>query len=683
MASSSPESILLQTWSGPFGGVPPFDRIRLEDFAPAIERGMALQRAELEALVSNPDAPTFENTILAYEQAGFALGRALTVYWVWSGGLASSEFQALETELSPKLAAFSDEVVQNERLFARIRAVATSKEARARLTPEQGRLLDRHYDSFVRQGAALDETKKASLRTLNQRLAALATRFAQNVLRDEEEGVLTIERKEDLGGLPAAQIDAAAEEAQRRGRPGVWMISNTRSAMEPFLTSSTNRALREAGWRLWMGRGDSGGERDNNEVVKEILSLRAQKAQLLGYSTFAHWRLADSMAKTPETALALMTSVWKAASAQFKRDVGEAQRLADADGVRIAPWDYRAYAEKLRKAKFDLDLEELKPYLQLERLREAMFWVAEQLYELKFTRRDGLPVFHSDVTVYEVTRKGRTIGLWYFDPFARPGKQSGAWMSAYREQHRLSGDVLALVSNNSNFIKPAPGRDVTLSWDDARTLFHEFGHALHGLLSNVTYPTLSGTATLRDFVELPSQLNEHWLSTPEVLRFLVNEHGQPIPAALLARLEKAKTFNEGFATSEAQLSAIIEMRLHLAGTAPIEPKAFEQQLYAELGVPPELVMRHRIPAFGHVFSGEGYAAGYYSYVWAEVLERDVYEAFLEGRGPYDRAVAQRFHDSILSVGNTVDPAEAFRSFRGRDPRPEALLRAKGLVAATS
>ncbi len=669
---SSEQNPVFAPWTGPWGGVPAFDRIQVTHFKPAIEAGMEGQLAEIDTITSNSAAPTFENTIVAFEKSGAELNRAMSLFGVWSGGLSSPEFQALETELSPRLSAFRDSIIQNGKLFARIKAVYDAPNNE--LNTEQQRLLWRHYTSFTRHGAHLPEDQKRELSAQNQQLATLTTRFSQNLLGDEEEEVLVIESREGLAGLPEGQVEAAAEEATRRGKPGVWMISNTRSSMEPFLISSSDRALRERGWRMWTSRGDNGNARDNNAIAAEILMLRAKKAKLLGFKTFAHWRLDDAMAKDPQNALDLMLSVWTPAREQFRKDVAEIEALA---GFAIEPWDYRHYAEKLRKAKYDLDLNELKPFLQLDRLREAMFWVAGQLYGLRFEKREGLPLFHADASVYEVWRDETAIGLWYFDPYMRPGKQSGAWMSAYRDQQRIEGEVLTLVSNNSNFVK---GQN--LSWDDARTLFHEFGHALHGLLSNVTYPSLSGTNVVRDFVELPSQLNEHWLSTPEVLKFLVDAKGQPIPASLIDRLEKARTFNEGFGTAEAQSSAIVDMKLHLAGETPIDPETFERQILEEIGMPPQLVMRHRIPHFGHIFSGDGYAAGYYSYIWAEVLERDVYQAFLEAGGPYDRAVATRLYDSVLSVGDTVDPAEAFRKFRGRGPNPEALLRSKGFVVST-
>ncbi len=683
---SSQANLLLAPWKGPHGGVPPLDQVKVEDFAPALEQGMADTLAEMEAIAKNAAPPTFENTLAAMERAGQPFNRAVGLFATWSSSKSSEPFRAVEAELMPKLAAFQDRIVQNAALFSRIKAVYESP-AKSTLTSEQQRLLWHTYNQFVKQGAALDEAKKKQLSELNQKLAGLTTRFAQNQLGDEETDALVIDDAAGLSGLPSEQVAAAAAEAERRGLKGKWVIANTRSSMEPFLTSADDRGLREKGFRIWTRRGDNGNARDNNALVTEILQVRAKKAKVLGYETYAHWRLSDQMAKTPETALQLMQSVWRPALEAFKRDVAEAQALAAKSGATYAlePWDYRYWAEKLRKAKYDLDLNEVKPYLQLDRLREAMFFAAGRLYELTFTKVEGLPVFDPNQTVYEVKgAKGEHVGLWYFDPYARPGKQSGAWMSAYREQQRVDAPVSTIVSNNSNFIPGAKGEPVTVSWDDARTMFHEFGHALHGLLSNVTYPSLSGTNTTRDFVELPSQFNEHYLSTAEVMKFLVNAKGEPMPAELVTRIEKARTFNQGFQVAETQASAIVDMKLHLMGEKPVDPKEFERSALAELGMPRELVMRHRIPAFGHVFSGDGYAAGYYSYIWAEVLEADAYDAFLEASGPYDPVIARRFKENILSVGNTVDPAAAFRAFRGRDPKPDALLKSKGFpLAATA
>ncbi len=675
---TGPGAILLAPWTGPHGGVPPLDKIKVKDFKPALEAAMAESLRELDEIANNPAAPTFDNTLVAFERSGKALQQVVVLFQVWMSSLSTPEFQKVETQMVPKLAAFDDQVVQNVKFFARLKAVYESPEKKT-LSPEQQRLTWYHYNRFVREGANLDAAQKTTLSAYNQQLAKLTTQFSQNQLGDEERDALVIDTKEGLAGLSQAQVSGAAAEAARRKLKGKWVIANTRSAMEPFLIYASNRGLREKGFKMWVSRGDNGNERDNNKIASEILQVRAKKTTLLGYATYAHWRLGDTMAKDPQTALNLMLSVWQPARDQFRKDVLEAQAIADKEGAdfKLAPWDYRYYAEKLRKAKYDLDLNEVKPYLQLQHIREAMFWAAQELYELTFTKVSGLPVFDPEMTVYEVKQGEKHVGLWYFDPYARPGKQSGAWMNAYREQHRFDGERSTIVSNNSNFIKGEKGQDATLSWDDARTMFHEFGHALHGLNSNATYPSLSGTNTTRDFVEFPSQFNENYLSTPQVLKFLVNAKGEPIPADLLARISKASKFNEGFATAEAQASAIVDMKLHLAGAAPIDTRAFEKQTLAEIGMPPELVMRHRIPAFGHIFSGDGYAAGYYSYIWSEVLDHDAFEAFTEAGGPYDKKVARRLRDTVMSVGNTVDPAEAFRNFRGRDPRPDALLRHKG------
>ncbi len=439
---------------------------------------------------------------------------------------------------------------------------------------------------------------------------------------------------------------------------------------------------------MFVDRGDGGGQHDNNAIVAEILALRAERARLLGYETHAHWRLENAMAGTPERAMELMEAVWTPAVARVREEVADMQALADTEGagITIEPWDYRYYAEKVRQARYDLDANEVKPYLQMDRLREGMFWVAGELFGFAFAPAAGVPVFHPDVAVWEVTDRtsGRHVGLWYFDPYARAGKRSGAWMNAYRTQERFDGEVTTLVSNNSNFVQGRPGEPVLISWDDARTLFHEFGHALHGLASSVRYPSLAGTSVPRDYVEFPSQLLEHWLATPEVLqRFAVHhETGEPIPQALVDRIERAATFNQGFATIEYLSSALVDMRLHLAGARPIDPDAFERETLVELGMPREIVMRHRTPQFQHVFGSDGYSAGYYSYLWSDVLTADAYGAFTEAGGPYDRAVAERLVRHVFSSGNTVDPAAAYRAFRGRDARVEALMQKRGFPAGS-
>ena len=682
--AAGPENPLLQPWKGPHGGVPPFNQVRVEHFAPALEAGMAEQLANLDRIANDPAPATFENTIAAMERAGRTLERVMAVYGIWSGNMSSPEFQQVEVEVEPKLAAFFDRITQNEKLFARVAAVYAGRE-KAGLNAEQQRLAWLYHDNFVRAGARLDAAKKARLSEINQRLAVLFTQFGQNVLGDETEYALFLEKEADLAGLPESLRKGAAAAAADRGRAGQWAILNTRSSMEPFLVYSDRRDLREKVWRTYFSRGDNGDARDNNRIITEILKLRFERARLLGYETHAHWRLENAMAKNPQRAMELMEAVWKPAVARVREEVADMQAIADREGagIRIAPWDYRYYAEKVRKAKYDLDQNEVKPYLQLDKLREGMFFVAGELFGLRFSPVARIPVYHPDVTVYEVKDLGgRHVGLWYFDPYARPGKRSGAWMNAYRNQERFEGEVTTIVSNNSNFVKGALGEPVLISWDDATTLFHEFGHALHGLSSNVAYPSLSGTNVARDYVEFPSQLLEHWLPTPEVLnRYALHfETGKPIPQALLDRIAKAATFNQGFATVEYLASALVDMKLHLAGGQEIDPDAFERDTLKALGMPDEIVMRHRTPQFGHVFSSDGYSAGYYSYLWSDTLTADAWEAFVEGGGAWSREVAKRLRDHVFSVGNTVDPADGYRAFRGQDAGIAPLMRKRGFPA---
>jgi peptidyl-dipeptidase Dcp len=671
---------MLKEWKGPYGGIPPFDQVKIADFKPALLAAMTENLEEIDAIANRSEAPTFENTIVALERSGRTLQRVAALWEVWSGSLNSDEFRPIETELSPILAAHSDKITQNAKLFARIEKIYNSPE-KSTLTPEQQRLVWVYWKNFTFQGAKLNAADKAKLSDINKQLAGLYTKFRNNQLADEETQALTIEKEADLAGLPKMQIDAFAAEAERRGQKGKWMVANTRSSMEPFLTYSANRALREKAFRLFTSRGDNGDAHDNNALIPQMLALRGQKAKLLGYSSYAHWKLADKMAKTPDAALGLTMKVWEPAVTRVHEDVADMQAIVDKEqgGFRIEPWDYRYYAEKVRKAKYDLDMNDVTPYLQLEKVREAMFWMAGQLYGLQFSPVSDVPVFQSDVRVFEVKdAAGAHVGLWYFDPYARPGKRSGAWMDSYRDQQTYDGAIAAIVSNNSNFIKPAPGAPVLISWEDAETMFHEFGHALHGLNSRVKYVSLSGTKVSRDFVEFPSQVHEHWLMTPEVLnKFLVNTDGKTMPPDLVTKIHRAATFNTGFSTVEALASSIVDMKIHMSNARNIDPKAFEKTTLAEIRMPKEIVMRHRLPHFGHIFSGEGYAAGYYSYLWSEVLDADAYEAFLETGNPYDPATAKRFKETVMSVGNTVDPAVAFKNFRGREPSVDALLRDHG------
>jgi peptidyl-dipeptidase Dcp len=677
---------VLAEWQGPYGGVPAFNKVKIEDFIPAADAAIVQNLKEIDRITAQQAAPTFENTIAALEKSGLASARFFTIYNIWSGNMNSPAFEPVQADIEPKIAALQDKIIQNTALFKRIEAVYNSPE-KAKLTSEQQRLTWRYYENFLHAGAKLTDSAKTQVAAINQQLATLFTRFNQNLLGDEGKLYLEIKNESDLAGLPQNVKDAEAEEGKRRNLPGSWVVSNTRSSIEPFLTYADNRALREKAWRLFVNRGDNGGERDNNAIITDILQLRAKRAKLYGFATHAHLTVDNVMAKTPERALALMEAVWKPAVARVHEEVADMQTIANKEGagITIEPWDYRYYAEKVRKAKYDLDQNEVKNYLQLDKMREGMFWVAGELFNFKFTLLEGIPVYQPDVSVYKVTDKtsGKLIGLWYFDPYAREGKRSGAWMNAYRNQERFDKEVPTIVSNNSNFIKGKPGEPILISWIDATTLFHEFGHALHGLSSNVHYPLLSGTNVARDYVEFPSQLLERWLSTPEVLnRFALHyQTGKPIPAALVEKIKKASTFNQGFTTVEYMASALVDMKLHLAGDQKIDPDAFERETLAAYGMPKEIVMRHRTPQFAHIFSDDEYSAGYYSYIWADVISADAWEAFTEAGGAYDKKVAKRLFDKVLSVGGSVDEEKAYRSFRGRDPKIDALMKHRGFPVA--
>lgn len=671
---------LLAEWSGPYGGVPPFDKVEVSQFEPAIKAAMARHLEEIDSIVATDEEPTFDNTIAALERSGAELDRFFAVYGLWSGNFSTPEFQEVETRIGPLIAAHSDRIIQNGPLYERVKSVYENREL---LNPEQQRIAWLHWNRFRRAGAELDSAQKSRVVEINAELASLFTKFNQNLLADEDTYIVLGE--EDLAGLPPSLVSSAASSAKERGVEG-HIIVNTRSSVDPYLTYAENRDTREKVWRAFVNRGDNGGETDNKSIITQILKLRAERANILGYKTHAHWRLEDAVAKTPENAMNLMEQVWPAAVARVREEVAEQQAIADREGagITIEPWDYHFYMEKVRKEKFDLDQNEIKPYLQLDKLRDGMFWAAGQLYGFQFSPAQNVPVAHPDIQVWEVKGSdGQHVGLFYFDPFARQGKRSGAWMNSYRVQEKMDGDVTVIVTNNSNFVKGEPGEPVLISWDDATTLFHEFGHALHGLNSNVTYPSLSGTAVSRDYVEFPSQLMERWLSTSEVLnQFAVNADGEPIPQELVDKIKKAATFNQGFGTTEYLASALVDMKLHLAGATEIAPDTFERNTLAALGMPSELVMRHRTPQFGHVFSSDGYSAGYYSYLWADAITADASEAFSEAPGSfYDTTVARKLRENILSVGNTIDPAEAYRNFRGRDPDIGALMRARGFPAS--
>ncbi|VAW07622.1 Dipeptidyl carboxypeptidase Dcp [hydrothermal vent metagenome] len=676
------QNILLQEWGGPYGGVPAFDKMRISDVKAAMEEAMRLNLAEIDVITANGAPADFENTIVALERAGSMLNRVFPYWGIWRSNMSSKEFREIQTEMAPKLSEFSSKITQNTKLFDRVRAVYEGDEMKT-LAPDQQRVVQLTYDGFARNGATLTGPARARYAEINKELATLHTRFSNNVLADEENYALFL-TGDQLSGLTPSIIAAAGAAASERGQEGKYAITNTRSSMSPFLTYSTERDLREKVWRTYYSRGDNGDEFDNNALIAEILKLRHERVGLLGYENYALWRLENRMAKTPERATALMSAVWPAAIARVAEEVADMQAVADREGanITIEPWDYRFYAEKVRKEKYDLDSSEVKEYLQLDKLREAMFHVAGRLFNFNFTPvpEGSVPVFHPDVMVWEVTDKtsGENIGLWYLDPFSRKGKRSGAWATAYRSHSTFDGRKNVLSSNNSNFSKGAAGEPVLISWDDAETYFHEFGHALHYLSSNVAYPTLNGG--VRDYTEFQSQLLERWLTTDEVINgYLVHyKTGKPIPAELVAKIKKAATFNQGFKTTEYLASAIIDMKLHTMDPENIDVDAFERETLAALNMPKEIVMRHRTPQFSHIFSGEGYSAGYYGYMWAEVLTSDAAEYFaMSPGGFYDAEVADKLVKHLFAVRNSVDPAVAYRMFRGRDARVGALMRDRG------
>ena len=673
---------LLAEWTGPYGGVPAFDKMDLDDLKPALETGMERSLADIHAIANTTEPPTFENTILAMERSGSDLDRVFAFWGLWSGNLSTPEFREIQGEMAPRLAEYRSKITQNSALFARIKAVYEGEETKS-LRPDQQRLVWLLYDRFARNGATLEGQAKERYAEINKRLAGIHTKFSNNVLADEEGYVQYIE-KDQLSGLPDSFIQAAAAAATDRDHKGEYAITNTRSSIDPFLTFSDERELREKVWRTYYSRGDNGDDHDNNAIISEILQLRHERVKLLGYGNYAEWQLENRMAKKPSNAYELMKAVWPAALERVKEEVADMQAIADAEGagIKIEPWDYRYYAEKVRKAKYDLNSDEVKQYLQLDKLREAMFFVAGELFNFQFTTvpEGSVPVFHEDVKVWEVTDKtsGDHVGLWYLDPYARPGKGSGAWATTYRSHETFDGKKTVLGSNNSNFIKAAPGEPVLISWDDAETFFHEFGHALHYFSSTVEYPTLNGG--VRDYTEFQSQLLERWLATDEVIdKYLVHhETGESIPSTLVERIKRAANFNQGFATTEYLASALVDMKYHTTDPANLEPDAFERAALAELNMPGEIVMRHRSPHFGHIFSGEGYSAGYYGYMWADVLTSDAAEAFKEAPGGfYDKDVTKKLVDNLFAVRNAVDPADAYRAFRGRDAQIDALMRDRG------
>jgi peptidyl-dipeptidase Dcp len=682
------ENPLLKLWDTPFGA-PPFAAIRPDHFMPAFEMTMAENMVEIDAIATNPAPASFANVVDALENAGRSLNRVAAVFFNLSGADTNDELQAIEREIAPKLAAHHAKIATHAGLFARLDAVHAARDSLS-LTDEQRRVLERLHVEFVRGGAKLDAAGKARVAEIGQRLAALSTQFSQNVLADEKGWTLELTAPDDLAGLPDALIAAAASAAAERGQPGKYLITLSRSSVEPFLQYSARRDLREIAFRAWTARGASGGATDNKAVVAEILQLRRERARLFGYEDFAAFKLDDTMAKTPDAVNGLLDAVWAPARRKAAEELAALQAMAGTEGLNepVEAWDWRYYAEKVRRARYDLDEASIKPYLPLERMIEAAFDTASRLFGLTVTERRDIALYHPDVRAWEIARRdGSPVGLFLGDYFARPGKRSGAWMSSFRSQEKLGGDIRPIIVNVMNFSKGDPA---LLSFDDARTLFHEFGHALHGLLSNVTYPTLAGTAVAGDFVELPSQLYEHWLSTPSVLSRFARHHatGEAMPQAVIERLRAARNFNQGFATVEFLSSAKVDMALHAdaaaaAGPGVFDPWAYEKTALAAIGMPREIVMRHRTPHFLHIFAGSGYAAGYYSYMWSEVLDADAFAAFEETGDVFDPATAKRLEQFVYSAGNLREPDAAYVGFRGRLPSVEALLRKRGFTDAAA
>ncbi len=673
---------LLAEWVGPYGGVPAFDQMDLSDVPAAFDVAIAENLTDHEKIANNPEPATFENTIVAMEKAGEKLGRAFTYFGIWGSNLSSPEVRKLQMQYSPKFSEMRSKISQNKKLFERVKKVYEDAKKNP-LEQESQRLVLTTYEGFAMNGANLDDISKKRYAAINKELSSLYTNFANNTLNDEE-GYVTYIHDNQLSGLPESLVKSSAQAAKDKGMDGHYAITNTRSSMDPFLTYSDERELRKKVWTNYYSRGDNGDEFDNNKNIAKILKLRRERVELLGHKNYPEWRLQNRMAKNPENAMKLMEAVWPAAIGRVKEEVADMQAVADELGhdITIKPWDYRYYAEKVRKKKYDLDSNEVKQYLQLGNLTEAMFYVAGELFNFKFTAlpEGKVPVYHPDVKVWEVNdlTSGEHIGLWYLDPFARPGKRSGAWASQYRSHESHAGKQTVLSSNNSNFIKPAPGEPVLISWDDATTFFHEFGHALHFLASNVKFP--SSNSGVRDYTEFQSQLLERWLSTDEVINKYMKhaKTGEVIPKELIAKIKKAATFNQGFATTEYLASALIDMKIHIADPEGLDPDQFERETLKALGMPEELVMRHRTPHFGHVFSGEGYATAYYGYMWADVLTSDASEAFKEAPGGfYDKEVAAKMVKYLFAPRNAMDPAEAYRKFRGRDASIDALMRDRG------
>jgi len=666
---------ILQTWTGPYDGVPAWNKVKVSDFPTAFQVAMDTVKSQVNAIRDNSATATFENFTIPMDLAGNLADEVFSIWGVHSSNLSNEQIRKIQGEWMPKVSAFFNELTLDPKLLEKTKTVYESRMS-AGLNAQQLRLVERNYEQLVRNGALLKGEDKEKLIALNTELAKAFNEFSNKVLADEETYIYLTD-KADLAGLPDSFIASIKEAAKAQGKEG-WALKNTRSVMQPFLQNSTRRDLREIVYNAYINRGDNGDDNDTNATIAKILKLRADRAKVLGFKTHAHYRMADTMAKEPEAAMELMMKVWPAAIGRVKEEVADMQAVADAEGAKItiAPWDYRYYSEKVRKAKYDLDESEIKPYFKLDNMVNAMFDAGGKLYGMEFNENTGtVPVFDPEVRTFEVKRGDKVIGLFYLDNFAREGKRSGAWMTTYRSQHDLGGkNRYVLASNNNNFVKGGDGQPTLISLDDASTLFHEFGHALHFLNYDITYPGLGGTP--RDFVEYPSQVNENWLLTRYILDTYAKhaETGEPMPQALVDKINKSKTFNEGFSTVEYLSSAIVDMMLHNREVPVTDPDAFERETLSKIDMPKEIVMRHRLPHFNHLFSSDSYSAGYYSYLWSETMDADTWAAFEEAGNVWDKETAERFRSVILATGNETDRKEAYRKFRGRDPEVKYILK---------
>ena len=676
------DNIFLKIWDGPYDGVPHFDKMNIDEIKPAVEKALELSLNEINEIANQNDPANFENTIGKMEISGEILNRVYPFYGIYSNNLSSTKFQKIQAELAPKLSDYSTKIYQNDKLFKRIKKVLLDSKTNPLDSIDQ-RLTDLTYRRFIMNGAELDSVKKAKYAEINNELSTLYTKFSNNILKDEE-NYTTFLSEDELSGLSESFINSIKNESIRLGKDDKFAISNTRSSMDPFLKFSENRNLRKQVWENYYSRADNNDNYDNKSIIKKILKLRKERVNILGYDYYPDWRLQDRMAKSPENALKLLLDIWPSAIKTVKNEVNEMQKIADKDDVVIEPWDYRFYAEKVRNEKYNYDSEEVKSYLQLDNLKDAMFYVAKEIFNLEFKEIESgkVPVFHEDVSVWEVydISENKLIGLWYLDPFSRPGKRSGAWATTYRSYGSFNGKEIILASNNSNFLKPAKGESALVSWDDAETFFHEFGHALQYYCSKVKYSSLNGG--VRDYIEFHSQLLERWLYTDEILfKYLTHyETGESIPKSLVEKIKKASTFNQGFATTEYLASAIIDMKIHLINPENIDISEFEKITLGDLKMPKELVMRHRTPHFAHVFSGEGYATAYYGYIWSEVLTADVAERFSNSKdGFYNKDLSKKLVETIFETQNTIDAMDAFERFMGRKPEIGALMKDRGFI----